>query len=323
MKLPLKIYLDTSDYNHLYSGNVSEHSAVLKYLTKAIGSGEVVVVLSYPIMMELFQDYDQEHWGLRLDKARFIKMLCWVHAFRFWMDIRDGNDAYSDSLDWHAQFEKEQFTIERFAKESTNLTANGIKLHKAVAKKVRTAEGMKRFIQNNPSLFDTRQMKHKFSNQFYEKDVLRRYILGQIPKAEANNILMQCLNDPVLFCENYYRVAGLGNHFSKAFHTMSNNLHTCIKEIRSLSKQSAEINCLMKEFDSERYWPNMYTYFPPYFNDVLNAYIQDNCKNPQVLQRSDMADMMHALYLPYSDIWRGDTKFSIFCFGKRSNIAIE
>jgi hypothetical protein len=310
MKQPLKIYLDTSDYTHLHNGEVEAHQAVHEYLVAKIASGEVVVVLSYPVMMELFQDYDPQCWDKRLEKAKFVKKMCGNNAFRFWMDVQEGENAYSDSLDWHAQFEKGQASIDHIASHYTHFLVNGGLFPKGVARKLKTTKGLKKFVKNNPSFFDLKQMEHKFSNRFYEKDVLRQYILGNMSEQEADEIFMECLNDPVLFCENYYRVAGLGNYFSNAFHGLSKIIHELVNKIYELRQKLDGVDGIMKHFDSANYWKNMNTYFPSFFRDILNAYIKDHYNNQQKLQRSDMADMMHAMYLPHADIWRGDSKFS-------------
>jgi len=44
--------------------------------------------------------------------------------------------------------------------------------------------------------------------------------------------------------------------------------------------------------------------------EVLQAYLVANIKSDRVRERSTIMDMWHAIYLPYCDLWRGDSKFS-------------
>ncbi len=49
---------------------------------------------------------------------------------------------------------------------------------------------------------------------------------------------------------------------------------------------------------------------PENFFDIQAAYINAKANPDEPMKDSDYVDMMHAMYIPYTDLWRGDKAFS-------------
>ncbi|MGE4193556.1 MAG: hypothetical protein AB7E51_09235 [Pseudodesulfovibrio sp.] len=310
MKDPIKVYLDTSDYIQLYTKRNDWQESLFQFLIEKSMSNEIVVVYSYSIIMELLQDYSQEYREDRLARAEIVKTLCGRNTLRFFMEIEDDdNDVFSNACDWNPSFVKEALEINSFIKKLVFMMVENETTHKSIRKKLLTKKGLTRFIKKHPELLDSRNIDFVFPEEFYKRDVLNSYILGKISRDSANALLLEMLNDPVLFFINYYDVGQFSNYFVAPFHTMSKTLKEGIEKVTILAQNSKQAESLILDFDPELYWDKIYDFFPQYIRHILKSFFQDNYKTPH-FQQSDMADMTHALYLPHTDIWRGDKHFS-------------
>lgn len=309
---PLKVYLDSCDYVHLYVARNEWQEELVLYLKDKIKSGEVVVVFSYPVLMEILQDFSPEYKEDRLSRATFVKSLCGCHCFRFFMDCTDGGDPYTDDGDWIPSYINEFLNIDLISSAMVSTLTTMIRSSPIVSMErkriLETPYGLRAFIAALPD-FPNVKSSYTFISEFHEKQVIKNYILGNIGKDEANRILMDAFKDPVLFFKNYFDVGEFRNHFTGPVHKASTAIQNGIDELRFIATRSDLAKKMIESVDASTYWENMSDFVPPEMGGLLNAYFADNLNHPHY-QRSDIADLLHGLYLPYCDLWRGDRHFS-------------
>jgi hypothetical protein len=295
------VYLDTSDYIRLCYKNTEQDKDIFDKLMMIASERNVKYYYSYISVFELLQDYRIEFRDDRLMRARFLKSLCNGNQFRFFVDLRLTDDPIGQ---WYPENYNEMIDIDRFLngmiKGITNNSSTPIELKRMLmsinARNVAFAK--------YPHLLTVEGTKFHFSSSFIEKNVFRNYALKRIGRDDANKYLREMILDIELFFLNYFDVAGMKNIFVEAFHKISKMMHGAIEYYNSLAIRS-DIN----SFDVKDYWKRFGSFFPDHADDILNAYFRENFKNVH-LQDSDLADICHAIYLPYCDLWRGDLHFS-------------
>lgn len=127
MVIPLKVYLDSSDYRAFVLGSESSQR-VLNYLLEKKEEGRIVIPFSYLTIVELLQDYTPQYYQDREQRADMITKLCGAHCFKFRFDDKDVWDApYSSSGEWMPMSMDEMFDPEKIDKMILNaLATNGV-----------------------------------------------------------------------------------------------------------------------------------------------------------------------------------------------------
>lgn len=293
----------------MYANRNDGQERLFNYLKHRVELGDIVIVFSFSIIMELLQEFDDRYSEDRKARALFIKELCKSNVFKFFQDIGVSEDAYNDVSDWLPEFFKKEFEIDSFVSRLVDGLLREPDFPKYLKKIVAKGNGINRLLVKKPYLFNLRELKFFFSEECYEKDIIRSYILGTISKCEASRLLQTSFSDPQNFFNNYFGIQGLSNFFTKPFHKASEALHTLIEKTNEIIRVDPSVGSEMEQFDVEKYWMRIYDFFPPHTRELINAYIRDNHKKSH-LQRSDAADITHAIYIKYSDLWRGDKHFS-------------
>lgn len=259
---------------------------------------------SYCNIFELSQDYSKEYKEDRIRRVETIKKICGNNSFRCFIDLKNVENGVSPIGDWFPESVKECFNMEMFVHTLKEAIADHPHIDKRVKKKCRTNSGFRTFYRKNGQPLALQAAKFHFSEEFEKQNVVYRYICNEIPKDIANKLLLDMIRDPYLFLLNFFDVGQFENHFTKPFHSVSKHMHDAVKLLSEISK-----NVNISDFDVRNHLSQLPKLFPDYIFDIFNIYINYNIKNPH-FQESDAADIMHALYIPHCDIWRGDSHFS-------------
>jgi hypothetical protein len=184
-----------------------------------------------------------------------------------------------------------------------------------------------------------------FGRQFVESGNLRRYILAEIGRDEANNELRFHLTDPVshyhTWFENYERdnpIVDRRDQIADKLLMMAKQLtdmldegeriHADVKEALARTGNDAptaeerkafqKLERELKQFRAELVSPQELTEQAPGWKKlvgdkaaILAAQILFALhREKRGIKRSDAIDLIHAMYLPHTDLWRGDKAFS-------------
>lgn len=194
MGIPLKVYLDTSDYRAFVSGSEATQK-VLNYLLEKKEEGLVVIPFSYLTIVELLQDYTPQYYQDREHRADMITRLCETHCFKFSYDDKDVWDApYSSSGEWMPLTMDEMFDPEKMNRTILNILAtSGV-----------PAESI-------PILTDS------------FRDRITTEVKGQ----------MLALRSPSMFFRYHFGARGGKNTLQSSFHDLSAKLHEGLDDLYS------------------------------------------------------------------------------------------
>lgn len=343
--MPLKIYLDTSDYAALYRLNLTEvERSVLAYLREQIKAGRIEIGFSWPIIWELLQDFSEEYRADRVRRAEFVSELCGQNAFRFMFEIGLGK-AFSRDGHWYPG-ERKPISIKKLERIwfDAILANPAWASNRQSRRALNNPTGRRTFIKNNRALCDLRKINLKgmpLSKRFIEGDYFFRYMIGEFPEEVADRELLKCVTDPVQFLNTWFDCAGKENPFTENIHLHGarlkdgfENLREALERVRSLTRQIKEakrrmhkakmpremireLEAQIRGLEASRVPENIIKFnhpiweqMGPYVVDVVRAYIRANSESDREIKRSDLADLHHAAYIPHCDLWRGDTTFS-------------
>jgi hypothetical protein len=185
----------------------------------------------------------------------------------------------------------------------------------------------------------------KFGHAFVEGGDLSRYLLGELSYSDANSKLQFYITDPVtvyeIWFEQYGRADPIADRRDKIvskFVVMLDELKSKLDEVADIDgrvkelltaagsdalntaererllKLKADVRSFREEITSPRALYDQVPIWKEYFGDeaafvaaqILFAFHREK----RALKRSDGIDFVHAMYLPYTDLWRGDKAFS-------------
>lgn len=305
---PLKVYLDSSDYSRLCYARTDQERNILHELLRIKEDGLAEYFFSYCTIFEMLQEYDKDHRDDRINRAKFIQKLSSGKSFIFFMDLV-GINFHGDAVgDWFPLYVKDKFNVDVIIDGLVSRLSSNLAIPYEIRSRIMTRSGLRRMAELDKNLlsmrsFDEQSMYH-FSEKSISEDIVRMYLMGRMSKKKANDILYDMFRDVELFFYNYFDASNIENTFTKSFHDISSMLHNAI-DIAYKTGTDSEI----KNFDIRNYAKWMRENFPEHAHDIFNCYIHYNFKH-QHLQNSDVADILHAMYLPFCDIWRGDNHFS-------------
>jgi hypothetical protein len=201
--------------------------------------------------------------------------------------------------------------------------------------------------RNNPSSFTKASIEHwplLFGYPFVENGDLRRYILGEISREQANKHLRFYITDPVTVYETWFENYGRENPIPGRRDPLAGKLTTMIEELNRMLEEHESLRMKIKEalgatgedalspegreaimnigrevetFGSEITSVAEMAKHPAWVKAVGEKGALLAAQNFYAFRRekrdvrpSDSIDLMHAMYLPYTDLWRGDRAFS-------------
>lgn len=331
----------------LYAAPGSELAKIRERLKEMASAGQIEIGLSYHIVFELLQRAGPEHREDRLSRARLLRELCGPNAFPYGADLGQGH-VFSKQGIWVPRDYLEDFEIERLVQNLLLCVKRNPYFTREQQRRLSRREAFTAYVRSDPSilkLLPGDRWELPFGREFAENGELRRYILGEISREEANQKLWVHLTDPVHFYHTWFEhqgrgnpleergekiVAGLTAMFSKLQNMLDEGgaLRRDIKKLlaakgadevgREDRKTLTKLLGDAKAFDAEIRSPDELARRAAGWKErvgersarvaaqIMFAYQRDKVS----LKRSDAIDFIHAMYLPHTDLWRGDRAFS-------------
>ena len=340
-----RLHLDTSDYSVMYgAASGTAEAAVRDMLLAHVEAGRLQIGLSYHVIVELLPQPRFEYRGHRRARAHFIRDLCGTNALAYGGAPGKGC-RFSEDGGWLPQDILDEFDIERLVTEVMKLPARyfrqsgargGWSSKRAFEKEVRRRPLMLDLLEA-----DTWPLVVVLS--FIEAGDLRRYILGEMTREDANRRLQARVLDPVSFYTSWIEPHGMGA-FDTRKQTLLEKLSMMLEQLQmmlsegeelaaqvkaalsakdgdalraegrqSLQKLQRELKDFKREITSaddlcERVprWKELYgDRSAKVAAEIMFAFHREKRR----LKASDGIDFAHAMFLPHVDLWRGDRAF--------------
>jgi hypothetical protein len=188
----------------------SPAAKVRDFLKRMAERGKIQIGLSYHVVFELLQKAAPEYREDRLARARLLVELCGKNAFPYPTDLGQGYKFSTEGL-WIPCIELEDFEVESIVAHYADAVARQLNL----SRQQRRAFSRRRNLVNWARA-DERRLREfpwsaPFGPKFAESGEFRRYVLGEITRAEANNRLRCYLTDPVSIYNTWFDYYGLDN----------------------------------------------------------------------------------------------------------------
>ena len=304
MKNAKKIYLDTSDYINLLQ-NHKQYGDILKYLEAQIASGHIICVFSWVNVVEFLQPCTDVYQQERIHRAQFLKKICGTNCFRYSNEIKKFDNAISDYGIWAPASIIRNFSVEEIVTKIRLIIKNMFPYLNLSNHEIASA------IKQNRNNFDSTDDQNL--QMICDNDFFLAYLEGRLKSRTANIQLARFLSDLEVFVRFGNCGAELEKTFTAILHDLSHGIHsTILASIESTVCEKKDIYNNLKKYAS-----SLLKQFPEYVYDIISLFVYHNKKNLH-LQKSDAGDILHALYIPYSHLWRGDKHFSDIL--KRNNI---
>jgi hypothetical protein len=345
---PIKIHLDTSDYSAMHDAPTGSAVAEIREkLTEMARTGRIEVGLSYHVVFELLQRADPEHRGNRLSRARLLSELCGLNAFPYPTDLGDGHRFSKEGL-WQPRITLEDHEIEVIVSHFIRTVQQDPEATAHVRRIVTKRKYLCRWAEEYPDRFGAIAYKNwpiMFGRSLVEDGTFGRYVAGAMSRDEANRKLWFFINDPASIYELWFEqcnwdcpIMERRDNIAGKFVTMLGELRGTMARTSDLRTQiTAELNATgdaalspdgrsqllqlrrdLKTFREEISSPQQLSEDVPIWKqlfgnesallaaEVLYAFERD--KRP--IKDSDGIDFVHVMYLPHTDLWRGDRAFS-------------
>jgi hypothetical protein len=345
---PIRIHLDSSDYSAMHDApQGSPVAKVRERLSNMVRCDQVEIGLSYHVVFELLQRADPEHRPNRRSRARLLSELCGLNAFPYPTDLGNGHRFSKEGL-WQPRITLEDHEIEvvvghfiRTVQQDPEATAH-------VRRIVTRRKYLRRWAEECPDRFGAIAYMNwpvMFGRSLVEEGMFGRYVAGAMSRDEANRKLWFFINDPASIYELWFEQCNWDNpimerrdKIAEKFVTMLRELRRMIAGTRDLRTEiTAELNATgddalspearsrllklrsdLKTFREEISSPQQLCEDVPIWKqlfgnesallaaETLYAFERDK----RSIKDSDGIDFVHLMYLPHTDLWRGDRAFS-------------
>jgi hypothetical protein len=329
----------------------SDAAKIRGFLKDTAGLGKIQIGLSYHVVFELLQKATPQYREDRLARAQLLVELCGKNAFPYPTDLGQGYKFSTEGL-WIPRIELQDFEVDNVVAHYADAVARQLNL----SRQERRAFCKRRnFVEWARA--DQRRLKEfpwsaPFGPQFAQTGEFRRYVLGEITRAEANNGLRCYLTDPIHIYNTWFDHYGLDNPIVDRRDQMASKLTLMLSELKAMLADQAALraeirsaltttgdNALsppvretltalerdVKTFGSELKSPDELTKNAPRWKELFgeaSAMIAAQIlfafhKDGRDIKSSDGIDLIHAMYLPHADLWRGDKAFSTLLINNR------
>lgn len=344
---PVRLHLDTSDYAALYRAKAgTPEFRVRDELIKMKDNGRIEIGLSYHVVFELLQEATPEFRDDRLARARLLTQLCGQNAFPYPSDL--GTDSrFSKAGLWVPRIDLEEIEIECLVRWAMETIASSPGLSRRERRAFSKRSYFVEWVRANPSNF-MRIMDARwplpFGKEFVERGDFQHYILGELARDEANKALYFHITDPVTVYETWFEKYKWTNPIPERRDKMADKMEEMLKALKAmldgqkslkteiedainatgenaLSPDGREALKKLKKdvqvFRTEITSPDELSKHPAWIkivgedgallaSQIFHAFYREK----REFRRSDAIDMIHAMYLPHTDLWRGDKDFS-------------
>jgi hypothetical protein len=344
---PVRLHLDTSDYAAMYlAGPGTPPARVRAALKELAHSGRIEIGLSYHVVFELLQKAEPRYREDRLARARLLTELCGRNAFPYPTDL--GQGQFSTEGLWVPRVDLEDVEIERVVDYLMKGIACHPELNRRERRILSKRKNFTRWMVGNATkakVLAQQLWPLKFGRTFVESGDLTCYLSGEMTRDDANKKLWFFITDPVSVYEVWFEQYGRDDPIAERrdrivrtfvkmgeqFNTMLNdgvNFQAKVKEAiaatgddaltpaerETLIKLRAQAKTFRTEMMSAQELYERVPVWKEYFGDqaafvaaqILHAFLREK----RAIKQSDGIDFVHAMYLPYTDLWRGDKAFS-------------
>jgi hypothetical protein len=345
---PIRIHLDTSDYSAMHDAPTgSPIQKVRENLAELARRGRIEIGLSYHVVFELLQRADAEHRGNRLSRARLLSELCGLNAFPYPTDLGDGHRFSNEGL-WQPRITLNDHEIEVIVGQFIESVKNDPETTTHVRRIAAKRSYLRRWTEEYPERFADLASKNwpvMFGRSLVEDGTFRRYVAGSMSRDEANRRVWFFINDPTSLYELWFEQCNWDCPIMERRENIAGTFVKMLGEFRGTMGQTkdlrAEITAELNATDDEALLPNERSQLLKLRRD-LKAF-REEISSPQQLcedvpiwkqqfgnesalvaaevlfaferdgrsiKESDGIDFVHVMYLPHTDLWRGDRAFS-------------
>jgi hypothetical protein len=277
--------------------------------------------------------------------------MCGKNAFPYPTDLGQGYGFSTEGL-WIPRIELEDFEVDNVVARYADAVARQLNLSR---QERRVFCKRRNFVEWAKA--DERRLKEfpwtaPFGPQFAQSGEFRRYVLGKITRTDANNRLRCYLTDPIHIYNTWFDYYGMDNPIVDRRDQMASKLTLMLSELKAMladngalrtqlrsalnttgdnvlsepgRKQLTALEREVKTFGRELTSPEELTKNVPLWKElygeasamvaaqILFAFHNDG----RDIKNSDGIDFIHAMYLPHTDLWRGDRAFSTLLINNR------
>jgi hypothetical protein len=349
---PIRLHLDTSDYAAMYrAAPGSEAAQIRDFLKSTAELGTIQIGLSYHVVFELLQKATPQYREDRLARARLLVELCGKNAFPYPTDLGQGYRFSTEGF-WIPRIDLHDFEIENVVARYTDAVARQLNLSRQERRAFCKRRNFVKWARADERRLKEFPWSAPFGPKFALSGEFRRYVLGEMSRTEANNRLRCYLTDPVHIYNTWFDHYGLDNPIVDRQDQTASKLTLLLSELKAMLADQAdllaqirsELNATgdyalsppardqlraldreVKTFGSELKSPEELTKNAPRWQElfgeksgllaaqILYAFHNDG----RDIKHSDGIDLIHAMYLPHSDLWRGDRAFSTLLINNR------
>jgi len=341
---PIRLHLDTSDYAAMY--RAAPGSAIIKIrdtIYDMVQQGRLQIGLSYHVVFELLQKAEPRYRDDRLARARLLVQFCGKNAFPYPTDLGHGYQFSTDGL-WIPRIEVNEFEIESLVRHVKEAIARDLNLSRHDRRSFANQRNFVNWLKGDPKRLLRLPWPVPFP-AFVESGDLRRYILGDMSRDDANAKVRFYLTDPVTVYNTWFDYYELDNPVVDRRDQMAAKMAMMLNELKAMLDYHAGLRLELtealskttdhplsaegrkkltaferevKQFGKEILSPEDLTANVPQWREFFGA--DSALIGAQIfyafhherrdIKNSDAIDLIHALYLPHADLWRGDKAFS-------------
>jgi hypothetical protein len=345
---PIRVHLDTSDYSAMHDAPTGSPIAKTREkLTELVQSDRIEIGLSYHVVFEFLQKADPEHRSNRLSRAQLLSELCGLNAFPYPTDLGGGHTFSKKGL-WQPRITLDDHEIEVVVGHFIETVQLAPETTAHIRRIATRRKYLRRWAKEYPQRFAKLADENwpvMFGRSLIEDGTFGRYVAGEIGRDEANRKLWFFINDPSSIYELWFEqcdwdcpIIERRDNIAAKFVTMLRELRGAMARARDLrARIDIELNATgddalspdgrsqllqlrrkLKTFREEISSPLQLCEDVPIWKqlfgnesallaaEIFFAFERD--KRP--IKDSDGIDFVHAMYLPHSDLWRGDRAFS-------------
>jgi hypothetical protein len=345
---PVRLHLDTSDYAGMCRAAAGTLQARIRdQLVELSENGQIEIGLSYHVVFELLQKAEPKYREGRLARAECLRQLCGSDAFPYPSDLGQGYGFSKDGL-WVPRIYLNEIDIDRLVRLVREGITHSPVLPRHVRRMLSNQSGFVSFVRDHPQQFRSLARELwplEFGWSFVEDGDLRRYILGYMTRDVANKTLRTYITDPTSFYEIWYEKYHRDNPALIRRDAIAIKITVMLNELKGMldetSKIRLDVDRLLKvapdmselsaedranllrlkqeirDFRGEITSPEEMAKLPAWREmageegSIIAAQIfYALYREQRDLRESDAIDLIHAMYLPHADLWRGDRAFS-------------
>src|SRR5690606_6827379 len=288
-----------------------------------------------------------QHRDDRLARARFLKEICGQNAFPYGSDLGKGHRFSKEGI-WMPRSAYEALEIEQLVEDLLQLLVRDPAFTRPQRRRLSRRNNFTAYVRSEPMvlrLLPGEKWPLPFGRELAESGDLRRYILGEVSRDEANRKLRVYLTDPVIFYKTWFEHYGRGSVLDESRQKIATKLPLMMEKLQTILDDEtairAEARKLLHAKGDEALSPEYRKKVLKLTRDLRTfrseiTSVDELCERVPVwtelvgeesarvaaqivfafhrekrrIKPSDSVDFMHAIYLPHTDVWRGDKAFS-------------